>query len=368
MSKKTDPKASVSSPSTSVSSPSDTASSDSAETSLATPAFVAPVKISSLKEPLGERLAKRDPSELEAVCHAKLDALVSLVDDPTLPDDLRTSLRLLVDQVAQNKPGMEEGTDRWRIQRVKVAQPTTTSISKPDAARNGDLYTTGGMLLPRPFAMIPIYFSQENVLFPEGAKVPQCQAPDSRLGQPYGLCQQCPHLPLGLQNGGKGEQKVTDCNRQRAVVVLAADLSQIFMIQFAKTSFKAGSALQSLAGTRPAPWHQTYHLETAKGEGTVGQYWVFRVAPTGKDVDAPTRRIAQAFCELYTAERERHLGEWYRGAAAAPATAAAAESTFQSSKLDAGLAGDKESFDLGDDGTVTPTGTSASVRSSARPM
>lgn len=314
---------------------------------------------------LGRVLALRDPSELDVECAEKLDLLRALSNDASLPAAIQKQVGLIVDQAGQVKPGMEEVTTRWRIPRIQIAQATSTTAAKPENAKNGDLFTTAGKILEKPFGIIPFHFSYENILFPQGAKIPACQAPDAKHGQPFGLCINCPHLPFGMQNGGKGDQKKTDCNNQIVAMVIAAnDISQVYMIQFAKTSRSAGSALSTLASNQPVPWQQAYLLETEKGNSELGNYFKYKVSPTGKNAEEPVMKVASVLCELYTAERHRFLAEWYRGAASAPAMAAAAEGEFQGSKLDAGLAGEVEPYGLGEE-TSTPA---TSVRSTKAPM
>jgi len=137
-------------------------------------------------------------------------------------------------------------------------------------------------------------------------------------------------------------------------------------VRFAKTSRKAGSALQSLAGASNRMWDNSFLLSTEKGSGAQA-YFIFKVDPTGKPNNEHVRLIAQTLCNLYRAERDRALADHYRAAAAAPATAAAAETAFEGSKLDAGLAGETESYDLGNGAAVPATGA-GSVRSAAKPM
>lgn len=315
---------------------------------------------------LGRVLALRDPAELDNLCAEMLDALRTLATDTSLPADIRKAVERLVDQAAQVKPGMEEVSTRWRIPRIQIAQATSTTAAKPENAKNGDLFTTAGQTLEKPFPFIPFHFSHENIMFPTGAKAPTCQAPDAKLGQPYGECQKCPNLPFGMQNGGKGDQKKTDCQNQIVVTVMAADLSQVYTIQFAKTSRGAGSALQSLAGQQTVSWQQAYLLETEKGNSELGNFHKYKISPTGKNNDEHKMKVAKVLCDLYSAERYRLLAEWYRGSSSAAQMAAASEGEFQGSKLDAGLAGETESYDLGEGGSTPPPATS--VRSAAKPM
>lgn len=313
---------------------------------------------------LGHVLARRDPSEFDTECALSLESLRDLITDGSLPPEAQKSLSIIVDQASAVRPGMEEVNTRWRIARVQIAQATSTSAAKPENAKNGDLYTTAGKLLEKPFGFIPFYFNFENIMFPMGAKAPSCQAPDAKLGQPYGECAKCPNLPFGLQNGGKGDQKKTDCQNQIVAVVLASDLSQVYIIQFAKTSRGAGSAVMALAGQMQFSWQQSYLLSTEKGNSELGNFHKMKVEPTGRDNPAHVQKICAALNELYSMERYRALAEWYRGASTAPAVAAAAEGEFKGGGLDAGLSGEAEPIGLGEDAPA-PTG---SVRSAAKPM
>jgi len=314
-----------------------------------------------MKPARGLELMKLNPAVLDDAISEKLDALSALAEDPTLPAEYQTLVRNLVSQASSDKPGMEEVQQGWRIPLIHLNQPTTTAAARPEAAKLGDLYSSAGKIIERPFAFLPFAIYQENVMFPEGAKVPTCAAPDAQLGSPYGKCVDCPHLPFGMQL--TEDQKKTDCQNQFVAVVATLDLTQIYMIRFAKTSRKAGGALQALAGASHRMWTNGYHLTSEKGSGQQGAYFTFKIEPTGKPNNEHVCRVAQALCDLYRAERDRLLAEHYRAAASAPAMAAAAETAFSGSKLDAGLAGESESFDLGE----APPATS-SVRSAAKPM
>ena len=309
----------------------------------------------------GLTLMNEDPEKLRSAIGDALNALVELGSDPQLPAEYQRLVQGLVKQASTEKPGMEEVTLGWRIPRITINQPTTTSSARPEAAKLGDLYTTEGKILERPFPFLVFTMFQENVNFPQDAKVPACVAPDAQLGSPYGKCVECPHLPFGLQPAQ--EQKVTDCQNQIVAIVASTDLEKVYMIQFAKTSRSAGSALQSLAGSGAVPWASNYLLSTEKGSGQQA-YFKFKIEPTGKPNNEHAGRVALALCNLYRAERDRMLADHYRAAATAPAVAAAAETAFQDGKLAAGLAGETESYDLGDSAAAS----AGSVRSAAKPM
>lgn len=342
-----------------------TPSSTATETAIAVPKPAPIARSRKAKPPRGLELMHKDPIELDNTVSSAMDELVALASDPKLPVEYQKIVTELVNQASTEKPGMEEVVIGWKIPLITINQPTTTAAARPDTAKLGDIYTSEGRVLERPFPFLVFSLFQENVNFPEqNSKVPSCVAPDAQLGNTYGKCAACPYLPFGLQSAA--EQKITSCQNQITAVVATTDMSKVYMVRFAKTSRKAGSALQSLAGASNRMWDNSFLLSTEKGSGAQA-YFVFKVEPTGKPNNEHVHLIAQTLCNLYRAERDRALADHYRAAAAAPAAAAAAETAFEGGKLDAGLAGETESYDLGD-GAAAPATGAGSVRSAAKPM
>lgn len=317
------------------------------------------------KPSMGALAAKLDPAELEAAIGVRRDALLALATDPTLPATTSKALIALIALASPQKPGLEEVETIWRPSRVAIAQPTSRSEAKPDSARPGDLYDSGGSLLERPLAIIPLYVYEENINFPEQGKNPVCSAPDGKLGSPFGKCLDCPYLPFGKQNGGRGDQKKTDCQSNIVVIALTSDLKQVYQIQFGKTSRKAGSVLTQLAGRQSVLWKQSYLLNTEKKTTEVGLYYIYKVESTGKDNSEDVCRVAEAFYGLFAAERKRFLADWYARPARAPIAAAEAEGEFAGAAIEAGLGvTDGEEPDL----TTPTTPTGAGARNSSKPM
>jgi hypothetical protein len=326
---------------------------------------VATTPKAALPQPsLGQQLAKKDPAILDAAVVSTREQLLMLADDTTMPDKLRQVVRDLAAMASPNRPGLEEMTGAWNVPRVNISQPTTRSEAKPESAKNGSLYTTEGKLLEMPWGGIPIYFHEENINFPKGGgNNPVCQAPDAKLGSPFGECLKCPHLPFGKQNGGRGDQKQTDCYSNIVAVMLANDLSQVYKVQFGKTSRKAGAALLALARQQPFVWKQSYLLNTEKKTGDLGMYWIFTTQPTGKDNDPNVMKLCEKLYALYNAERQRYLADWYARPQKAPQVAVEAESEFAGGALDVGLVDGVEP-----DLSTPPPASPGAARSSAKPM
>jgi len=329
---------------------------------------IVPAKSSNEKLSLGARLAATDPDILVAAVVTKLDALMAMGTDPKTPAALQQVIMNLAALASAQKPGMEEVQTAWRIPRVNIVQPTSQSEAKPESAKNGDFYSTAGQILERPFGIIPVYFHEENINFPPNSKNPVCSSPDAKLGSPFGECLKCPHLPFGKQNGGRGEQNRTDCQNNISCIALAADLSQVYQIQFGKTSRKTGSALLSLAGQQQFVWKQSYLLNTDKKTSDLGLYYIYKVEPTSKDNDPAVQKLAHALYELFVAERQRSLGAWYSRPMRAPQVAAEAEGEFAGSALEAGLGvNDGVEPDLSTPAPNVST-KNASAKNSSKPM
>lgn len=319
---------------------------------------------------LGQQAAQLDPAELEEIVQQRRNVLAALMTDETLSESTRLAVQTLAALASPNKPGMEEVSTAWKVPRIHIVQPTTQSEAKPEQAKNGDLYTTAGQLLDKSWTGIPIYFYEENVNFPKESKNPICQAPDAKLGSPFGECSKCPHLPYGKQNGGRGEQQRTDCQNNIVAVMLTADLThpQVYTMQLGKTSRKAGSALMSLAGQQTAVWRQSYVFTTEKKTGEIGVYYLYKVEPTGKDNSADVMKVAEALYGMFVAGRKRDLADWYARPQRAQQVAVAAEGEFAAGALDVGLANAGVEADLT---TPVPTAGAAkgsSARSSNKPM
>ncbi len=300
-----------------------------------------------------------------AVQAEKLAALAALLQDGELSDATKVQVKKLLEQANPNKRGMEEVNAVWTVTRLNVVQPTTQAVAKPDSAKPGDMFTGAGELLTKPFNFIPLYFNFENIMFETGEKAPKCASPDGKLGSTFGQCATCPNLPFGQQNSGRGEQKKTDCQNQIVVALLAADLSGLYLAAFGKTSRGAGSALMALAKQHAFPWKQSYMLTTEKKTGDLGTYFVFKVEPTGKDNSPDVTKVADVLSDLYAANRQRSLGEFYLRSTSAAQTAAAGEAEFNAanqSKLDASLL--EEEPDL----SAPAAAAATSARSAAKPM
>lgn len=231
-----------------------------------------------------------------------------------VPVELQQKLMAVMARALPNKKGMEEAPTAARLPTVRIKQPVTQSEACPETAKIGDLYTSLGQAIGKELVLTPIKFYERNDRFEAGGQKLSCSAPDAKLGNPLGWCvnpktkEECPYLPMGKNSDGRK----TDCTNSLVVVAVDREMTGIFEIQFSKTSRRAGSTLQRLAGAGTTAWDNWYKLTTEKQTGGQGVYFTYKIAPSGERVDADTSKICDALSDLVTAQRKNYLDGYYQ--------------------------------------------------------
>ena len=217
-----------------------------------------------------------------------------------LPPEHVQKIARLVGVMNPNKKGFEEIDVPWSPPVVKIRQGLSTDA--PSNAKNGDLYTDTGRLLPKPLDLVPIYMYMGHVKFEPDNPNPVCSSEDcetSRYGNP---CADCPDLPF--RDGQK-----TLCSRTTTVFAFSKDFSEIYLIPFAKTSLRAGSKLMKNAKADTVPWERVHSLDTKlqQRKDGPGEYYVAVTSTTGEEVDPHMHPIADFFYDKISTTRKKIL-------------------------------------------------------------
>jgi len=204
---------------------------------------------------------------------ASIQALARITAGHT--PEMVESIKALLSAMDPNKPGFEEmGGARWRPAIIKIHQGM--SGDTPGNSKIGDLYTDTGDVLPHPFELIPIYMHYSHAKFEEGNNNPACRSEDGKTSIYGDPCSECADLPFR-----KGTR--TDCNKSIEVYALSKDIS-VYRVQFAKTSYRAGTKLYRQASSSSVPWARVYALDSEQKtpmSGT-GKYGVLNINATGE--------------------------------------------------------------------------------------
>lgn len=182
----------------------------------------------------------------------KLSALAQ-----NLPDNVKQNAIDLITRMGEVIEGIGDRPVTWRPQTLKLVQAMSDRSKLPKGANIGDLLL-GETVMGQPLDVIVLrswdarqYWSPDQ----NEAKM-LCSSPDAQVGYIGLECKACPNSVFD-----KETNKVA-CNKIKVFMVVARDLSDVFLVQFAKTGYKAGGDWQSLmkkAGV--APYRRVYALK-----------------------------------------------------------------------------------------------------------
>lgn len=315
--------------------------------------------------------SKMDIETLQANAGNALGTLAGLLEDASLSELIRKKVGRIVTKLNPNREGYEtDSTGVWKIPNMLVNQFTTTHKSKPDNAKPGDLFTTSGLLISRPFKYYVLYMYERNILFEQGEDRPKCSSPDGKLGSPFGFCEKCQFLPINKQKGAWASRTKTNCANVLDALVIDASFNDMYLLSFSKTSRTAGSALHDILNASDNIFDREFQLDTELKNTESGKYYVLKATPTGvllnpermkdghrDDEPSPNELVASSLVSLFKAYREVQIHKHYNGAAGGTEAAERMEENFDPSKHVDG-SGEEPTFD----------GVSDSARSNVKPM
>jgi len=179
----------------------------------------------------------------------------------TLPDAVKQNAVDLVTRMGETIEGIGDTPVGWRAGTLKLIQAMSDRSKLPKGANIGD-FLLGETVISQPH---PVYvlrsWNARQYWSPDQNEAKMlCSSPDDKLGYIGLNCKECPHSKYDE------ETKKTECNKIKVFMVISADLSNIFMINFAKTSYKSGGDWEMMmkkAGV--APYRRVYGL---KSEGS----------------------------------------------------------------------------------------------------
>lgn len=185
-----------------------------------------------------------------------LDKLKELAQ--ALPDTVKNNAILLADRMGEVIEGFGDTPLEWRPGIFKIVQATSDRGKLPKGAGIGS-FVLGEDLLTQPFSVIPISMNTTRQYWNPDPEMAQmiCSSPDAVVGFQYGKCNACPYSKFDTENNK------SQCNKTLSILCMAADFSQVFVINFSKTNYMNGidwKGVMSKAGV--APYKRIYQLSS----------------------------------------------------------------------------------------------------------
>ncbi len=189
-----------------------------------------------------------------------LTKLTALAAD--LPDQYKEAASNLIARMGEVIEGIGDEPVKWRAGTVKLMQAVSDRAKAPKGAQIGDLILNETILNKPTKVIVLRSWDARQYWSPDQNETKMlCSSPDAELGYIGMQCRVCPHSKYDE------EAKSIDCNKIKVFLVVTADLSDVFMVNFAKTGYKTGTEWQStMKKAMVSPYRRIYGLssETSK--------------------------------------------------------------------------------------------------------
>lgn len=186
--------------------------------------------------------------------------LITLVAD--LPEAVQENAMNLLERMGSTIEGIGDTDIQWKPPILKVVQATTDRSTLPKGTSIGDI-VIGDTKMEQPLKVIPIRTWDSRQMWDPNKDNTRvlCWSPDATTGAQGQACKTCVHSKFDEVNNR------VDCTKNKTFLVISADLSEIFQVNFAKTNYQNGmewTTLLKKAGV--APYRRVYelHAETSK--------------------------------------------------------------------------------------------------------
>jgi hypothetical protein len=227
-----------------------------------------------------------------------------------LPEAVRQNALDLVTRMGEVIEGIGDEPVKWRASTAKLMQAVSDRSKAPKGATIGDIIV-GEEVLAAPAKVIVLRsWDARQMWSPDQNEAKMlCSSPDAEVGYIGNKCRECPHSKFDE------ETKKTECNKIKTMMLLKADFSDIFLINFAKTNYKTGTEWQMMmkkAGV--APYRRIYGLKSETSKQYKNVETIAIETYTGDERDTPADCLAFV-TELFTqvgADRKEMVDNFHK--------------------------------------------------------
>ena len=226
-----------------------------------------------------------------------------------LPDSVKGNAQALIERMEAVIEGIGDETVRWRPSLLKMVQSTTDRSSLPKGVGIGD-FVLGENKIDTPLEFFPIRLYDQRQYWDPDPQVSKmiCNSPDGKLGRIGAYCKDCPHRVWDEEN------KRSDCSSVKSILAIRQDLSDIFSVNFTKTSYVSGMELgKMMAKAGVATFKRMYALSSTPHakQKNVETYAVEGIAGDRRVTPAEYVPFLQELFSLITTEYKEMLDKFY---------------------------------------------------------
>jgi hypothetical protein len=207
-----------------------------------------------------------------------------------LPAANQEAMMNLVEKTNPVKQGLHTASSGFEPTVLKLYHGVGNDPVKPRQTLPGQFYSADARVIGEKFTAVPLAIYEGQILWPpqdQGkgeSKAPICASVDRKIGSKYGECDKC---PLNPETGRKYTQG--GCMPEITAYLLDQDMTSIYELKFAKTSYGAGKTLVNILKKQNQIWDRWFVFEAKERiDGAKKWYVVNTSNPTeaGK-IDSP---------------------------------------------------------------------------------
>jgi len=226
-----------------------------------------------------------------------------------LPESVRDNAVELLTRMNTKIEGIGDTDVEWYPPLLKIVQGMSDRNKLPKGAMIGDVII-GEHKVESPLKFIPIrvYESRQYWSPDQNEARMLCSSPDAQVGYLGFNCKSCPHAKYDE------EAKRSECSKLEVVMAMSEDLSELFVINFAKTNYNEGREFKSkLRKAMVPPYKRVYGLrsESSKVYKNVES---IKVDVLEKDKQATNEAILPFLVELFNqigVDRKKMLDDFH---------------------------------------------------------
>lgn len=236
-----------------------------------------------------------------------LDKLKALAEK--LPKEVKANAVALITRMEEVVEGIGDEPVRWKPSQLKLVQGTTDRGSIPKGTAIGD-FVLGEKKVEQPLKFIPerIWEGRQYWSPDQNENKLLCSSPDGKLGYIGSYCNQCPHSKFDEV------ARKSDCGKTQNVIAILPDLSDIFIVSFAKTNYKVGLELKTAATKAGvALYRRTYALtsETNKQYKNVENYAFETLGDADKITPEPLLEFLKELFDIIGNDRKENVDKFH---------------------------------------------------------
>jgi hypothetical protein len=226
-----------------------------------------------------------------------------------LPESVRDNAVELLTRMNTKIEGIGDTDVEWYPPLLKIVQGMSDRNKLPKGAMIGDVII-GERKVESPMKFIPIrvYESRQYWSPDQNEARMLCSSPDAQVGYLGFNCKSCPHAKYDE------EAKRSECSKLEVVMAMSEDLSELFVINFAKTNYNEGREFKSKLRKAMVPPHKRVYGLRSESSKQYKNVESIKVDVLEKDKQATNEATLPFLVELFNqigVDRKKMLDDFH---------------------------------------------------------